>query len=109
MTASALACGQRVRLLGRLAVAHGSHFYGRLAGAILAPMTLRTVEPLPASAMIAHEHFFSHISLLMRGSENAKESVRPKKNLFFARKKACQACAGFYNAPSNPNRSSFLL
>jgi hypothetical protein len=60
-------------LLGRLAVAHGAHFNRRLAGAILAPMTLRAIEPLPASTVIAHEHFFSHISLLICGGGNAKQ------------------------------------
>ena len=73
--ALALSRLQRVGLLGRLAVAHGSHFNRRLAGAVLAPMTLRAVEPLSTSTVIAHEHLFSHISLLMRGSENAKQSM----------------------------------
>lgn len=61
-------------------------------------MALRAVEPLPASTMIAHEHFFSHISLLMPWRENAKQSVRRKK-ISFSSEKACQPQAGSYNAP----------
>jgi len=86
-----------MRLWGRFAVAHGAHFDRRTAGAILAPMPLRAIQPFPASAMIAHEHFFSHSSLLMRPRENAKQSVRSRK-ISFKAKKACQAQAGSYNA-----------